>query len=62
MNINETNIDFDMVSGITLAYRGSQAVSVKKYGLNGRCTVLLKITLSKEKLSPLITFKGKSNG
>jgi hypothetical protein len=62
VNIDEANIDFDMVSGIILAYRGFQAVSVKKSGLNGRYSVLLSITLCKEKLPPLIIFKGISNG
>lgn len=36
VNIDETNIDFDMVSGITLANRGSRTVSVKKSGSDGR--------------------------
>ena len=62
VNIDKTNIDFDMVSGITLANRGSRTVSVKKSGSNGRCTVLLGVTLSGEKLPPLIIFKGKPNG
>ena len=62
VNIDKIHIDFDMVSGKTIANRGSWTVNVKKSGLNGRCTVLLGVTLSGEKLPPLIIFKGKPNG
>ena len=62
VNIDETNIDFDMVSGYTLSGQGDRMVSVKKYGANSRCTVLLGVTLSGDKLPPLIIFKGIPNG
>ena len=62
MNIDETNIEFDMIGSISLADQGSRTVSLRSTGSFSRCTVLLGVTLSGEKLPPFIIFKGKPNG
>ena len=62
VNIDETNIDFEMVSGMTLSGQGDRTVSIKKSGSSSRCTVLLGVTLSGDKLPPMIIFKGQPNG
>ena len=62
VNIDETNIEFDMIGSITLADQGSRTVSLRSTGSSSRCTVLLGVTLSGEKLPPFIIFKGKPNG
>jgi len=61
VNIDETNIEFDSNSTKTLADKGSRTVSVRTSGSSNRCTVLLGVTLSGEKLPPFIMFKGKPN-
>ena len=62
VNIDETNIEFDMIGSISLADQGSRTVSLRSTGSFSRCTVLLGVTLSGEKLPPFIIFKGKPNG
>lgn len=62
VNIDETNIEFDMVGSITLANRGTRTVSIRSSGSSSRCTVLLGVTLSGKKLPPFIIFKGMPNG
>jgi hypothetical protein len=62
VNIDETNIYFDLTSGSTLAERGTRTVSVRTTGSSARCTVLLGCTMAGGKLPPFIIFKGSSNG
>ena len=62
VNIDETNIYFDMESGLTLADKGDKTVSLKTSGSSMRCTVLLGVTLNGEKLTPSVVFKKGSNG
>jgi len=62
VNIDETNIEFDMTGSVTLADQGSRTVSVRSSGSSARCTVLLGVTLSGRKLPPFVIFKGKPNG
>lgn len=62
VNIDETNIQFDMTGSVTLANQGTRTISVRSSGASSRCTVLLGVTLSGRKLPPFIIFKGKSNG
>ena len=62
VNIDETNIYYDMTGAITLANRGSRTISVRTSGSSSRCSVLLGVTMSGEKLPPFIVFKGKPNG
>ena len=62
VNIDETNIDFDMPSNKTLERVGSRSVTVRGVNSSDRCTVLLGVTLSGEKLPPFIVFKGSPNG
>ena len=53
VNIDETNIFFDMEGGLTLAEKGDKTVSLKTKGTSMRCTVLLGVTMNGEKLTPL---------
>jgi DDE superfamily endonuclease len=62
VNIDKTNIEFDTIGSTTLADQGSRTVSLRSTGSSSRCTVLLRVTLSVEKLPPFIIFKGKPNG
>ena len=59
VNIDETNVDFDMPSNTTLAPRGSRTVSVRSSGSSQRATVLLGVTQNGEKFPPFVVFKGK---
>jgi len=59
VNIDETNIYFDMVGSITLADKGSRTVSVKSSGTSARCSILLGVTIDGRKLPPFIIFRGK---
>jgi hypothetical protein len=58
VNIDKTNIEFDMIGSLTLVGQGSRTVSLRSTGSSSRCTVLLGVTLSGEKLPPFIIFKG----
>ena len=62
MNIDETNVYFDMKSGLTLADKGDKLGSPKASGTSMSCTVLLGVTLNGEMLTPLVVLMGKSNG
>ena len=62
VNIDETNVDFDMPSTTTLAQRGERTISVRGTGSSYRCTALLGVTMSGEKLPPFIVFTGTRNG
>jgi hypothetical protein len=62
VNIDETNIFFDMESGLTLANnKDDKTVSLKTTGTSIRCTVLLGVILNDEKLTPLVVCKGHPN-
>ena len=62
VNIDETNIFFDMESGLTLANKGDKTVSLKTTGTSMRCTVLLGVTLNGEKLTPLVVSRDSQMG
>ena len=62
VNIDETNIEFDMTGSVTLANQGSRTVSLRSSGSSAWCTVLLGVTLSGQKLPPFVIFKGMPNG
>ena len=62
VNIDETNVDFDQPSSSTLSQRGERSISVQGTGSSSRCTALLGVTLSGEKLPPFIVFTGTRNG
>jgi hypothetical protein len=62
VNFDETNIYFDITTGITLAERGSRSVSVRTTGSSARCTVLLGVTMAGGKLPPFVIFKGSTSG
>ena len=61
VNIDETNINFDMESGLTLATKGERTVSLKTTGTSMRSPLRLGVTLNGEKLTPLVVFKGQPN-
>ena len=48
VNIDETNIEFDMIGSLTLADQGSRPVSLRSTGSSSCYTVLLGVTLSGE--------------
>ena len=62
VNIDETNVDFDMTGHVTLARQGSRTVSIKSTGCSNRVTVLLGVTMSGIKLKPFLIFKGIPGG
>ena len=62
VNIDETNIDFDMPSTTTLERRGARTVSVRGTGSSQRATVLLGVAMDGSKLPPFIVWKGKRSG
>ena len=51
-----------MEGGLTLAEKVDKTVSLKTTGTSMRCTVLLRVTMNGEKLTPLVVFKGKPDG
>ena len=62
VNIDETNVYFDMCGSTTLSRRGERSINLKNTGSSYRATVILGVTLSGEKLPPYVIFKGKPNG
>jgi hypothetical protein len=58
VNIDETNVDFNLASGMTLAGRGERTMWSATTGYSARCTVLLGVITDGEKLHPFIIFKG----
>ena len=58
VNIDETNIYFDLAEGLALADKGAKTISLCTNGSSMRCTVLLGVFMSGEKLAPLVVFKG----
>ena len=62
VNIDETNVDFDQPSSTTLSQRGLRTISVRGTGSSYRCTALLGVTMSGEKLPAFIVFTGTRNG
>jgi hypothetical protein len=54
-NIDETNVDFDLVLGTTLAGCGERKIGCATMGCSSRCTVLLGVTMGGKKLPPLFT-------
>jgi len=59
--MDETKVDFDMVSSYTLNDRGARSISVKRIGSSQWCTVMLAVTASGYKLPALCIFKGVPN-
>ena len=49
VNIDETNVDFDMPSSSTLSRRGERTVTVHGNGSNQRAVLLLGVSMSGEK-------------
>ena len=61
VNIDETNINFDLSSAVTFNKKGKCTITVKCTGSSQRCTVLLAVTKNGIKLRPYIIFKNKIN-
>jgi hypothetical protein len=59
VSMGETNFDFDQESGETLTNRGNRMIGQLVTGSVNRCTVLLDVAMSGEKLPPYIIFHGK---
>ena len=62
VTIVETNISFNMKCVLTLDEKGDKTVSLKTERTSMRSTVLLGVTMNREKLSTLVVFKGKPDG
>jgi transposase-like protein len=62
VNIDETNVHFDMPGSTTLEERGARTVSVQTTGSSLRVTVLLGVTRGGDKLPPLIIFRDAPGG
>jgi hypothetical protein len=60
VNIDETNIDFDLASTTTLAGRGERTIRFATTGSSARSSVLLGVTMDGEKLPPFIIYKGEN--
>ena len=60
VNIDETNVYFDMPATKTLAVRGSRTVSVVGTVSSNRVTVVLGASLDGRKIPPSIILKGQS--
>ena len=58
VNIDETNVYFDMPATTTLAVTGSRTDSVAGCGSSNRVTAVLGTSLDGQKLPPFIIFKG----
>jgi hypothetical protein len=58
VNVDETNIDFDLVSRSTLTGYGERTSDFATTGCSSRCTVLLVVAMDGEKLPPYNIFKG----
>jgi hypothetical protein len=58
VNIDETNVHFDLVSGLTLDRPGEKTSGCATTVCSSRRTVLLGITMDREKLPPYIICKG----
>jgi hypothetical protein len=46
VNIDDTNVNFDLASGATLSGRGEQTIGRATTGSSIRCTVLLGVTMN----------------
>lgn len=58
VNMDETNVYFEMKCTSTLSNRGVSTVNISTTGCTHRCTVLLACTVSGKKLPPYVVFKG----
>ena len=59
VNLDKTNVDFDMVSSCTLADKGQHTISLKNNGSSQQCTVIL--AAAGEKLPAMVIFQGKKH-
>jgi hypothetical protein len=62
INIDQTNVDFDEISSITLCKAGTRLVDGKICGHSGRATVMLAMNMSGQKLPAFVIWKGVPNG
>jgi hypothetical protein len=57
LSMDESNFDVDQQAGETLTNRGDRTIDQSVTGSTNRCTVLLAVTMSGEKLTPYIILK-----
>jgi transposase-like protein len=60
VNIDETNVDFDLASGTTITGHGGRTIGCATTGSSARCTILLGVTMDGEKLPPFIIYRGET--
>jgi hypothetical protein len=58
VNINETNVDFDLASRTALAGSGERILGCAPTGPLARCNVLIGVTMDGDKLPPCIIYRG----
>lgn len=59
VNMDKTNFHFDSPAKEILACQGAKSVPLKTSGSSARCTVILVVTMSGEKLKHFVIFIGK---
>ena len=57
VNMDETPVPFDPEEKNTFDFFGSKHVALKKSKTTSKCSALLAVALSGEKLTPLVVFK-----
>jgi DDE superfamily endonuclease len=58
VNMDETNMYFDQQGRMTLADKGQKTINIVTTGSSQRCMIALAVSLSGEKLPPMVIFKG----
>ena len=59
VNMDETNVHFDMSKNTTWVQKGSKTVYCNTAGCSDRCSVVIAVAMDGTKLKPFIIFKGK---
>ena len=61
INMDETNIPFDLTVSSTLENIGTRTINIQTSGNSNRCIVMLTVILTGDKLPAYIIFKGTAN-
>lgn len=62
VNIDETNVNYDMAVTSTFSQRGLRTVSVRGTASANRCTAVFEVFLIGGKLPPFLVFCGTRHG
>ncbi len=58
INMDETNLPYEISAKTTLERRGARSVPCKTTGSTGNCSVAVAVTLDGQTLPPMLIFKG----